>query len=127
MIAQFKTLDDELWVIDSDNLKWGRASSILSSPSVTAAAESKLAQYVFSEEGPLVPMGGGTFTLGGRKPSDGLTTVGVLFTVFEGTVVAYLQANVPVKQESFKMDPVKPDVKCVLAQRPHTPVVETAS
>lgn len=103
----FKTLDDTLFVIDTKAATWGIASTILAAPSVIAAAESKLANYVFSEQGTLVPMGGGRYSLDGRTPKTqgkgaGLSTVGILSVPFDTDLFLYLLPNAPVKEDSFQ-------------------------
>jgi hypothetical protein len=100
MKYQFKTEDDQLWVIDTLNLVWGKASSILSAPSV-AAAEQKLSNFEYSESGTLVPMGGGRYSMDGRTPKDGLSTVGIMSVPFDTYFVLYLLPNVAAKEGSF--------------------------
>src|SRR5271154_678168 len=65
MIYQFKTMDDELFAINTVELRWGRASSIVAAPTL-AAAEQALSSFVFVEEGTLVPMGAGIYSMDGR-------------------------------------------------------------
>jgi hypothetical protein len=106
VIYHFKSQDDELFVLDTAHMRWGRASSILSTPSV-AAAEQHLARYVYSEEGALVPMGAGVYNLDGRTPKTegpgaGLSTVGIMAVPFETTLFIYLRPNVNIKSDSFK-------------------------
>lgn len=105
---QFKTMDDETFVIDPIARRWGRASSILAAPSVVAASnkEENLAQYVFSEEGDLAIMGPFTYSLDGRTgktqgPGAGLSSVRILLAIWGETLVVTLQANVPIKPDSF--------------------------
>lgn len=109
MVYQFRTEDDALFVINTMAATWGRASTILSAPSVTAAAESQLANYQYLEEGTLVPMGGGRYSLDGRTPKTegpgaGLSTVGLMAVPFDHDLYLYLLPNVPVKEDSFKSD-----------------------
>ena len=107
MIYQFKTMDDELFAINTMDLKWGRASSILASPSVGAAAPD-VASFVFSEEGTLVPMGAGVYSMDGRTPDKekggpgaGLSTVQLMAVPFDKYLILYLLPNVEVKEDSF--------------------------
>ena len=106
MLYQIKTLDEELFIFDIVNQKWGRASSILSAPSVSAAADGAVARYVYSEEGTLVPMGAGVFNMDGRTektegPGAGLSSVGIMAVPFEQSLILYLRPNVNVKPDSF--------------------------
>lgn len=127
MIYSFKTLDDELWVINTSSLKWGRASSILSAPSVTAV-ENEITQYEFLEGGDLVPMGAGIYNFDGRTPETkgpgaGLSSVGIIAIPFEDTLVVYLRPNVPIKADSFKSNPIK-IVKYEVLQDPQPPQIQ---
>ena len=106
MIYQFRTMDDELFVINTVEMTWGRASNILSSPSV-AAVEAHLAKFEFSESGTLIPMGAGSYNFEGRTPETkglgaGLSTVGIMAVPFDSYLVLFLKANVPIKDETFK-------------------------
>jgi hypothetical protein len=107
VIYQFRSWpDDELFVLDIVNQKWGRASSILSAPSVSAAAEGAVARFVYSEEGALIPMGAGVFNMDGRTEKTtgagaGLSTVGIMAVPFEQSLILYLRPNVNVKPDSF--------------------------
>ena len=106
MLYQFHSSDDELFIIDVVNQKWGRASSILSAPSISAAADGAVARYVYSEEGALIPMGAGGFNLDGRTPKTegpaaGLSAVGIMSVWFEAYNIIYLRPNVNVKPDSF--------------------------
>lgn len=144
MIYQFETESDgERFVLDTSNLKWGRASSVLAAPSV-AAVENKLASFVFSEEGTLVPMGhsvegnttsGAVYNMDGRTPKTtgpgaGLSSVGILSIWFEDKNITYLTANVPVKEDSFKMNLPEGAEKFVLLRvmqpEPQGPQVKVA-
>jgi hypothetical protein len=106
LIYQFRSWpDDELFVLDIVHMRWGRASSILSTPSVSAA-EHKLARFVYSEEGDLIPMGGGAYNLDGRTPKTegpgaGLSSVGILSVPYDQYLILYLRPNVNVKPDSF--------------------------
>lgn len=110
MKYQFRTAsDDTLFVLDTMQATWGIASSILSAPSVIAAAESQLANFQYSESGTLVPMGGGRYSLDGRTPKTegkgaGLSTVGLMAVPFDHDLYLYLLPNVAVKEDSFKAD-----------------------
>lgn len=96
----FKTeSDDETFVIDVSAMTWGRASQILSAPSVGAAAND-ISNYVCSESGKLIPQGAGVYNLEGRI--SGLTTIGLLAIPFENSLVFCLHPNVKVKEESFQ-------------------------
>ena len=111
MIYHFQTLDDSLWVIDTANMQWGRASSILSAPSITAA-EKNLAKFELADSGTLVPMGAGVYNMNGRTPKTtgpgaGLSSVGIMCIPFEDTLVVYLRANVKIKDESFRSNPIR--------------------
>ena len=106
MLYQIKTLDEELFIFDIVNQKWGRASSILSAPSVSAAADGAVARYVYSEEGALISMGAGVFSMDGRTPAtkgpgEGFSSVGIMAVPFEQTLVLYARPNVNVKPDSF--------------------------
>jgi hypothetical protein len=121
VIYQFKALDNELFVIDTASMRWGRASSILATPSV-AAAEQNLSRFVYSEEGELIPQGAGVYTLLGRTPKTegpgaGLSVVALMAVPFEETLVLYLKANVPIKPDSFQSNPIK-HVKYQILQEP---------
>ena len=106
MIYQFKVAsDDSLFAINTVDLKRGRASSILASPSVGAAADG-VTSFVFSEEGTLVPMGAGVYSLDGRTPKTegpgaGLSTVQLMAVPFDKHLILYLLPNVEVKEDSF--------------------------
>ena len=109
MAYQFKASDDELFVIDIENMRWGRASSILSAPSVSAATDGAIARFIYSEEGDLVPMGAGSFSLNGRTekttgPGAGLSVVGIMNFLFQGYFVVWLFPNVNVKSDSLTSD-----------------------
>ena len=106
MIYQFRTNDDELFVINTMDLVWGRASNLLAAPSV-AAVENRLAQFNFIEQGQLIPMGAGAYSMDGRTPKTegpgaGLCSVGIMAVPFDQYLILYLKANVPVKDNSFK-------------------------
>ena len=128
MIYTFETQDSERFIIDLVQMRWGRCSSILSTPSL-ASAEGSLANYVFVEEGDLIPMGGGTYNLDGRiplpeKPTEqelaapgaGLSSVGILCVLYEDTLMVVLNANAQIKDSSFKSNAIK-KVKYKLAQQ----------
>lgn len=119
MIYHFETLDNTTWVIDTETMRWGRASSILSAPSITAA-ENNLAKFELAEEGDLIPMGAGTYNMDGRTektqgPGAGLSTIGIMAVPFGDTLILYLRANVKIKDDSFKSNPIK-TVKYMLLQ-----------
>ena len=106
MLYQIKTLDEELFIFDIVTQKWGRASSILSAPSVSAAADGAVARYVYSEEGALISMGAGVFNMDGRTektegPGAGLSSVGIMAVPFEQSLILYLRPNVNIKPDSF--------------------------
>lgn len=106
MRYEFKTMDDEKFVLDTVNMSWGRASSIVSSPSV-GAAENGLAQFEYLEQGDLVPMGAGHYSLDGRTPRTtgpgaGLSAVGILSVPFEDKLIMWLVPNAEVEEDSFK-------------------------
>jgi hypothetical protein len=105
VIYNFKTTEDgQQWVIDTEALTWARASSILATPSVKAAT-SNLARFVASEEGKLIPMGGGRYALEGRRPLDKdrkpqlalVIILNILTSEGDGSCVTFIQANVDVK------------------------------
>lgn len=113
MVYTFETTDGEKFVLDISAARWGRASSILATPSI-AASENSIARYVYSEEGDLIPMGGGVYNMDGRmplteksteedkkKPGAGLSSIGILTVLYEGVCEIYLKPNVPVKDGSF--------------------------
>ena len=100
MIYQFKDESDELFVLDIVHMRWGIASSILSTPSV-AAAENKLARFIYKSEGELVPMGAGAYGLDGRTEKDGVSVVGIMAVPFEDKLVLYCRPNVNIKPDSF--------------------------
>jgi len=119
MVYHFQTLDESTFVINTESMRWGRASSILSAPSIQAA-EQNLAKFEFSEEGQLIPQGAGTYSLDGRTekttgPGAGLFAVTILSIPFIDTLVIELKANVPLKDGTFKSNPIK-DVKYFIAQ-----------
>jgi hypothetical protein len=98
-------MDDELFAINTVDMKWGRASSIVAAPTL-AAAEKSLASFVFCEDGVLVPMGAGRYSLDGRTPETtgpgaGLSTVQIMAVPFDTYLVLYLLPNVEVKEDSF--------------------------
>lgn len=106
MIYNFKTVDDDQqWVVDSEELNWARASSLVAAPTIKAA-ETNLARFVPTEEGKLIPMGGGRYALEGRKPFVGpdnhpqlaiIVILTLLSAENNGTCVTFMQANVAVK------------------------------
>lgn len=105
MIFNFKTeLDSQQWVIDTEELNWARASSLVAAPSIKAA-ETNLARFVPTEEGKLIPMGGGRYALEGRKPFDENKNPQLAFIVIltilsaenEGTCVTFMQTNVAIR------------------------------
>ena len=89
-------------------LRWGRASSIVAAPTL-AAAEHALSSFVFVEEGTLVPMGAGIYSMDGRTkdtvgPGAGLSTVQLMSVPFDTYIVQYLLPNAEVKEDSFVMN-----------------------
>ena len=104
MIYNFKTEDGQQWVADTEALTWGKASSIIASPTIKAA-ETNIARFVATEEGKLIPLGGGRYAFEGRKPFDESNkpqlAVFIVLTILsaesEGTCVTFFQANVPIK------------------------------
>lgn len=127
MIYTFKTEDkEELYVLDTNPevLTWARASTILATPSLTAA-ENEVARYVPIEEGKLVPGGGGNYTFDGRNPREytkkGLPTplvsVSILSLPVNDTLHTYLAANVRIKEDSFELGPIK-KFQCHVVQAP---------
>ena len=105
MIFNFKTeLDSQQWVIDTEEFNWARASSLVAAPSIKAA-ETNLARFVPTEEGKLIPMGGGRYALEGRKPFDENKNPQLAFIVIltilsaenEGTCVTFMQTNVAIR------------------------------
>lgn len=105
MLYNFRTTEDsQQWTVDTEQLKWARASSILAAPSVKAV-ESHLARFVAAEEGPLIPMGGSRFAMAGRQPLDAagkpqlaiVIIVTVLTSEDGGSAVTFIQANVEIK------------------------------
>ena len=100
MIYNFRTAEGQ-WVVNPEDLTWARTSSIISSPSVVAAA-SNLANFVPIETGKLVPLGGGRYSLDGRKPlnekQEPQLSIFIILTILTaedgGTCVSFLQANV---------------------------------
>lgn len=108
MIYQFKTEDDELFVFNTVDMTWGRASNLVTAPSI-GAVENRLANFAYREDdrGTLVPMGGGAYNLDGRTPKTegpgkGLSSVGIMAVPFETYLILFLRANVRIKDESFK-------------------------
>ena len=101
MIYNFRTEDDQLWVFNTVDMTWGKASNILASPSI-GAVEAKLANYQFTEQGTLVAMGAGAYNFDGRTPKDGLSTVGIMAVPYDTYLILFLRANVKIKDESFK-------------------------
>lgn len=126
MVYEFETLDDEKFVIDIESGRWGRASSILATPSIKAS-ENAMARYIYVEEGELIPMGGGVYNLDGRvplpdKPTEeqkkapgaGLSSVGILIVLYSETCEVYLKPNIQIKDGSFNsafMRELSPDVR----------------
>lgn len=128
MIYSFEVAEtNENFVINTATLRWGIASSILSAPSIVAA-EHNMAKFEFSKEGALIPMGAGTYNLDGRTPKDGLSTVGILCVPFEDTLVVYLRANVKIKDDTFKSNPIKEVKYMIMQEKPEeaAPAVEVA-
>ena len=107
MIYHFKTLDEEIFVVNTGEMKWGRASTMLAAPSISAV-EHKLANYVFAEEGVLAVEGHGRYLLVGRTekstPGNGLCAVGILTIPYIDKFVVGLAPNVPVKEGSFELN-----------------------
>ena len=106
MVYQFKTLDDELFVFNTVDMTWGRASSIATAPSL-GAVENRLANFAFHEQGILVPQGAGAYNFDGRTPKTegpgkGLSTVGIMAVPYDTYLILFLRANVKIKDESFK-------------------------
>jgi hypothetical protein len=95
-----------LFVFDIVNSRWGRASSILSAPSVSAAANGAVARFVYSEEGALISMGAGVFNMDGRTPDtkgpgEGFSSLGIMAVPFDDHLVLFARPNVNVKPDSF--------------------------
>jgi hypothetical protein len=105
VIYHVETEAGELFVLNTATLKWGIASTILSSPSIMAA-EKNLAKFEFRAEGDLIPLGAGAYSLDGRIPKDGLSAVGILCVLFENTLVVYLRGNAKLKDGTFKSNPI---------------------
>jgi hypothetical protein len=101
LVYQFKTEDDNLWVFNTVEMTWGRASSIATAPSL-GAVENRLANFAFHEQGTLVPMGAGAYNFDGRTPKDGVSTVGIMAVPYDTYLILFLRANVKIKDESFK-------------------------
>jgi hypothetical protein len=114
MVYQFRTAsDDQLFVFNTVDMTWGRASSIVSAPSL-GAVENRLANFEFLESGTLVPMGAGAYNFDGRTPETGLenpkapgpgaglSTVGIMAVPYDTYLILFLRANVKIKDESFK-------------------------
>lgn len=108
MIYQFKTIDDFLFVFNTVEMTWGRASSLVTAPSL-GAVENHLASFVYVEgdNGILVPQGAGAYNFDGRTPKTegpgaGLSTVGIMAVPFDQQLILFLRANVKIKDESFK-------------------------
>lgn len=100
MLYNFKSSEGQ-WVVDSENLTWARTSSIISSPSLLAA-EGNIGNFVPIEEGKLNPLGGGRYSLLGRRPfnekKEPQLSIFILLTVLsaegDGTCVTFVQGNV---------------------------------
>lgn len=108
MIYQVKTMDDELFAFNTVELRWGRCSSIMAAPSL-ATAEKAIASFVFVEEGELVPMGAGRYSMNGRTPETkgpgaGLSTIQLMSVPFDTYIVQYILPNVDCKEDSFVMN-----------------------
>lgn len=108
MIYQFRTEDDSLFVFNTVDMTWGRASSLVTAPSI-GAVENHLANfaYVENDKGTLVAMGAGAYNFDGRTPKTegegvGLSTVGIMAVPYDQELVLFLRANVKIKDESFK-------------------------
>ena len=123
MVFTFKTkADSQQWQLDSENLTWQRVSSLITTPSVTAA-ENDIARFVPVESGILTALGGGRYVLEGRKPFDENGTPQLAVVIFltllssenSGTCVTFIQSNVEVeglthepisKFETHEMPPI---------------------
>jgi hypothetical protein len=119
MIYHFRDLTDQLFVVDTAKMRWGKASSILATPSLSAA-EKQLAHYEMSESGDLIPMGGGVYNFDGRTPKDGISSVGILAIPYEDHLLIYLKPNAPIKEDSFQCNPIR-TVKFSVLQEPQKP------
>ena len=94
MIAQFKTMDDALWIADTAEMKWARVSA----PPVEGDDE---ASQVL-ESGTLTAQGAYLFALDGRTPDSepGVGLCALMFApeVKDDTVYIVLRTNVDVKE-----------------------------
>lgn len=112
MKYKFETEDGATFVLDLMNMRWGRVSTILAAPSVKAV-ENDAFTYNMLEEGDLIPMGGGVYTLQGRTMKTGmedpknpkvgarLCAVGIIVVPYGDAINFYLRANVPLVETSF--------------------------
>ena len=129
MIYSFVTeKTDENFVINTETMRWGIASSILSAPSIVAA-ENNMAKFEFSVEGELISMGGDTFALDGRTEKDGLSKVTIHSIPFIDTLIVSISANVALKDSTFKSNPIKKVEYFIMQDRPKVvaPAVEVAT
>lgn len=85
MILQFKTLDDAIWVCDTQFLTWARVS-----------ADAKNQQSQVLESGKLVPQGFGVYALEGKRGA-GLCSIGTYIVGIGTTIKILLRTNVPIK------------------------------
>lgn len=94
MIAQFRTMDDALWIADTTEMKWARVSA----PPVEGNDE---ASQVL-ESGKLTAQGAYLFAFEGRTPDSdpGVGLCALMFApeIKDDTVYIVLRANVDVKE-----------------------------
>ena len=100
MIAQFRTADEELFVIDVDGGKWYTPAEPL-----TLDKDDKLVVPEGTKEGVLTPHGFGAYALTGRTPKneDGtanLVMVGFQLVPVERILHVVMEANVPIKDRT---------------------------
>lgn len=142
MKYQFETQEDgAIFILDMVAMRWGRVSSILAAPSVKAM-ENEAFTYNLLEEGDLIPMGAGVYTMQGRTvktegEGKGLCAVGILAVPYEDSLQLYIRANVPLKEDSFKSGDIKTikhhiiqanrPVPETILQPPTVPTVEEAA
>lgn len=94
MIAQFKTADDALWLVDTKEMKWARVTA----PPVEG--DDQASQVL--ESGTLTAQGPYLFAFEGRnqdsEPGVGLCALMFVPEVMDDTVSIVLRANAKVKE-----------------------------
>ena len=94
MLVQFKTLDNTIWLADTDEMKWARVDK----PPIKEAPDASQ----ILESGKLIPHGIGLYTFEGRTPRTpdpgaGLCSIQLQVAVAKQTCFVLGKANVPIK------------------------------